>query len=142
MCNDDKVTTATTPVVICLGSNAANKKEEMAMAADWLSTVIADMSYSGAYETEATPESRTPMPYLNAVATGLTSLPCIELKHTLKSYETQRGRHSLRPEEGTLIDLDIVFYGTDNLRPAESQSEYFLKGYRSLTAGTAPDAER
>lgn len=124
-------------VVVCIGSNIANKECEMELAFQWLNGILDGFRYSGAYATDATSKSLSPMPYLNGVGIGMTSLGYDDLKKIIRDYETTRGRKKAEDAQGIIIDIDIVFFGGENKRQAESQSSYFRKGFHMLNQSNA-----
>lgn len=118
----------TTPVkvVIGIGSNCQQKAAEMEAACRWLCGVLGDCRVSKPYHNPATACSLTPMPYLNAVAVGLTSRSASQLQALCKTYEQQRGRTPQTDRtRGIIIDLDVVVYNTAILRPSQSRQPYF-----------------
>lgn len=118
-------------VVIGLGSNTADRHAMMHEAVAYLVGMLENVIVSEIYPTE--PECEAKHPYLNAVVSGETDLGRDELSEAMKNYERRNGR----TDEGKLrdiipIDLDLVVYGEDVLRPDDFKREYFTTGYRQL----------
>lgn len=119
------------PVFIGVGSNTDDKDRQVAEALTFLSTVLQNMESSSVYDTEAL--NGRDASYSNAVAVGLTRLPADELKVLLKLYERSRGRTAECKRQGLVpIDLDIVVFDNEILRPDDMARDYFLRGYSEL----------
>lgn len=118
-------------VVIGLGSNTENRYAMMHEAVAYLVSMLENVTVSEIYPTE--PECDARHQYLNAVLTGETDTGRDELTEVLKNYERIQGR----TEDGKLrdiipIDLDLVVYGDEVLRPDDFKRRYFTTGYRQL----------
>lgn len=118
-------------VTISLGSNWGNKESNVSRALDWLSSQLISCQKSMLYET---PEIKGFGPsYCNAVVTGETLMKYDELNKLLKTYEKESGRTSeARLHKEVIIDLDIVIWDCQVVRPEDFSREFFLIGYRQL----------
>lgn len=122
----------TIKVVVGIGSNTPQRKENVAIAIRWLQTVLFDFRCSHIYETP--PHNATGPGYTNCVGVGFTSESADELQHRLKCYEQQRGRTpEARLRNEVAIDIDILIYGNTPLRPDELNRSYITIGLNAIT---------
>lgn len=122
-------------VVICIGSNVPECRSEMDAAISWLLTSVIDAGGNHTLPYATVPEGNDAgaYPYLNAVMTGRTNLTCAELQNMFKRYEQTRGRNaSDKGSKQIIIDIDLVCYDNEILRPADFNATYFRTGYRKL----------
>lgn len=116
--------------VIGIGSNTPDRAEAVAEAICWLKSVLDDFRASEPYLTNPEPASAVADDYVNAVASGMTSLSADSLTEMLKEYETAHGRSRDMKSHGKVsIDLDLVIYDSEALRPEELSRHYFAFGY-------------
>ncbi len=124
-----------TPAVrvwISLGSNIAAREEKIMEASRQLGSMLADMRMSEPYVTPAL--NGRDADYMNAVVTGLTTETAEVLSATCKEIESELGRTPQSKQRGEVeIDLDVVVWGGEILRPADFSREYFRRGYRQLS---------
>lgn len=118
-------------VVISLGSNCGLRKENVEAATRFLGTVLTEMRASSIYET---PEIHgLPHLYMNAVLEGNFSGEFDELHEMCKIYEKENGRDENARNRGDVpIDLDIVTWDEEIIRPRDFSMEFFKIGYRQL----------
>lgn len=70
---------------------------------------------------------------MNAVFSGYSYIPFEKLNENLKSYELQHGRDSEARRKGRVpIDLDIVKWNHEILRPRDYAADYFRKGLTEI----------
>lgn len=86
---------------------------------------------SATYRTDGVGAKSAGMIYHNAVIELLTPLDSLKLNAELKHYEDIGGRDRSTPIIS--IDLDLVVYDDEVLRPGDFSHSYFLTGYRQLT---------
>lgn len=101
-------------VVIALGSNLGDRRAAIAFAAEHLASVVSNLQLSDLIETEPEGEGLEDQPlYLNAVATGETSLGARPLLEALLGIEQAFGRE--RPYRGAprTLDLDLILLGDE-----------------------------
>lgn len=98
----------------------------MTQAIEWLRGILEGLEASEVYFTEAL-DGHSP-DYANAVAGGYTELCAEELTQMCKEYET----HSGRIPGKIIIDIDVVMYDEDVLRPKDFAQSYFVKGFREI----------
>lgn len=118
-------------VVISLGSNCGPREENVQAATKYLGTLLTDMRASSIYET---PEIHgLPRLYMNAVVVGNFSGDPDSLHEMCKIYEKENGRDEAARERGDVpIDLDIVMWNDEIIRPRDFSMEFFKIGYRQL----------
>lgn len=100
-------------VYLLLGSNLGNRKEVLDKAIEMLSqTVGIIISQSKDYETK--PWGVTDQPdFLNLALTINTELKPLEILEQTQAIENQLGRVRKEKWGARLIDIDIMFYGTE-----------------------------
>ena len=97
-------------VIVALGSNKGDRKEEIAQARSFLSKLSCNKpTHAPVYETEPIGPSDTY--YFNTVTQITTNHSPHELVDKLKAYEKARGRSEDDPRwSARCIDLDIISY--------------------------------
>ncbi|MEY8244817.1 2-amino-4-hydroxy-6-hydroxymethyldihydropteridine diphosphokinase [Heminiphilus faecis] len=122
-------------VVVGIGSNTADRDKRMAAAVDYFSASFSDVVVSSIYETLEW--SGRYAPYLNCVAEGLTDRPIEEITDELKQYEIDNGRTPEMKLTGAVtIDMDIVLWNDEVIRPVDMEREYFRRGYDQLNGSS------
>ena len=68
----------------------------------------------------------TAAPYMNAVASGCTELDYCALNRLAKDFEVEYGRDADCRKRGVVpIDIDIVIWKSETLRPLDFSREFF-----------------
>lgn len=118
-------------VVLSIGSNSAEKKENVGRAVKWLEGLMENTVCSDIYETpEIHGKSVT---YTNAVVKGETTLDLIPITDITKEFERGNGRNSEARSKGLVpIDIDIVVWDGAILRPVDYSRSFFRIGYEQL----------
>lgn len=113
---------------ICLGSNIGLQAiDKIKSASQSLTDVGAIVCHSSVYGS--------PSGYLNEVLVLHTSLDSDELLTFTKDLEHRLGRRPEHKAQGIVpIDIDIVIYDDDVLRPLDYDSAYFNQGLEELKA--------
>lgn len=120
-------------ITVCLGSNVPECQTEIRLALEWLASVFADMRHTLPYPTEPEGTNAGRTTYLNAVMEGTSILSKTDIESAFKAYEKKRGRVPAHKAEGRIIiDLDLVRYDNEVLRPDEFDTAYFQSGYHRL----------
>lgn len=117
---DDYSVSTDTFVLLSLGSNLGNRKININNAVRLLRAegALKNIKLSGLYETE--PVGYTDQPwFLNAAASGLTSLSMHELIRLCKEIEFKVGRKTRERWHEREIDIDILLYGDEILSDEE-----------------------
>ena len=106
-------------------------KEMIDSACTALSQVAAEWRASDIYPSSSG--------YENLVAELSCELPYADLLHLTKHTETRLGRTPEMKESGLVpIDIDIVYYDGEVMRPQDAASAYFRQGLRALR----PESEK
>ena len=118
-------------VVLSIGSNCGPRHDAVEEAMAWLSGLLDRFMASDIYETDAIGHEGPK--YMNAVASGVSSMTLEELEACCKRYEREFGRDDLsRIEKRVPIDIDIVVADGRVLRPRDFNCEFFRRGYMEL----------
>ncbi|MDE6682471.1 MAG: 2-amino-4-hydroxy-6-hydroxymethyldihydropteridine diphosphokinase [Muribaculaceae bacterium] len=121
-------------VYLSLGSNYGDRRSNVENALLRMEEILKDVRKSEVYETKAV-HGFGPA-YFNAVIYGTTNLEYEELNMFLKGYEKECGRtpeSKLRNE--VVIDLDIVVWDNEIVRPTDFAREFFQIGYKKMQIG-------
>ena len=119
-------------VWLSLGSNCDDRARNVEKASEWLPEVIESCICSHIYETPEIHGIGTP--YYNAVVRGETKLDISELNRMLKEYEVLSGRDLSARERGEVpIDIDIVIWNKEIVRPKDYFHTFFQIGYSEIT---------
>ncbi|MBD5328863.1 MAG: hypothetical protein HDS03_03070 [Bacteroides sp.] len=118
-------------VFLSFGSNYGDKKGNVEAALRWIGSLLDDMQSSDVYET---PEVHGyGASYFNAVACGKTGLELEEFNRRLKVYERDCGRtDEARIRKEVPIDIDIVIWDGEIIRPVDFSREFFRIGYEDI----------
>lgn len=116
-------------LVLSIGSNCNSSFVESAV--DWLKDQLADFESSPFYETPSAKGDGKP--YVNAVVSGNTTSDFEKFNSLLKEYEKASGRDSSCRESGLVpIDIDIVIWNDQILRPWDYRQTFFKIGYMAI----------
>lgn len=116
--------------VICLGGNAACSSSLIEAAETFLSAVGTVVAKSGVYSSAAEFVA-SDSNYLNEVLVLRTALDYSGLHKSTKAFETDlRAVHAHAPLVS--IDIDIVLWNGEIMRPRDAASAYFLAGLKKL----------
>ena len=120
-----------TKLYLSVGSNFGSKKDNVAKALEWLENVLTNTHCSSIYET---PEVHGYGPsYFNAVLGGSTDLSLYNVNKILKEYERKSGRTPESKErKEVIIDLDIVLWDSEVIKPKDFKRQFFQRGYREI----------
>ncbi|MDE6006576.1 MAG: 2-amino-4-hydroxy-6-hydroxymethyldihydropteridine diphosphokinase [Muribaculaceae bacterium] len=118
-------------IVLSLGSNC--DADYVAQALKWLKSLLSDFKASSLYETP--PAKGVGRSYINAVITGSTQSAYEPFNRQLKEYEELAGRDQSCREAGLVpIDIDIVIWNDDIIRPWDYRQNFFKIGYAPIKA--------
>lgn len=105
----------TTPVFLLLGSNLGDRPATLRRAVQRLQTQVGSVvKISGFYETAPWGNTNQPA-FLNQAIELRTDLPPLEVLKTTQSIEEQLGRVRREKWGARLIDIDLLFFGTQIL---------------------------
>ncbi len=118
-------------IILSVGSNSEDKNERVGSAVKWLTGLIDNAVCSEIYET---PEIHgKAITYMNAVVKGETSMELIPITRVTKEFEIGSGRTSEARMLGLVpIDIDIVVWDGNILRPTDYSRSFFKIGYNQL----------
>ena len=97
-------------VAVALGSNLGERERCLRNAIDELRGSIAGLKASSFYDTDPVGVGEQPR-FLNAAATGVTTLPARALLETLLGVEANFGRTRPHPGAARTLDLDLILFG-------------------------------
>ena len=115
--------------VMCLGGNAPETEALIGETFQFLASKGSIGLWSGTYRTEA--ENGGHGTYVNAVLQLDTYADLVALRAECKEYERKKRLHAVAGFVN--IDIDIVIWHGDVLRPAEAASAYFRRGFASIS---------
>lgn len=117
--------------VLSLGSNAERSGDMVDCAMGWLLSIDPDLRESAIYYTE--PLNGNGPQYANAVVEIRVASNLDELVELTKEFESACGRNSsAREKKEVPVDIDVVMFNGEIVRPRDFDCEYFKKGYRQL----------
>lgn len=117
--------------VLSIGSNFGDRTEQVSEAMQWISSLLSGSRCSRIYATDDCHGG--PRVYHNAVVAGQTDLPASELEELCKRYEYTHGRTPHARAAGDVpIDIDLVIYDAEILRPADFRRSFFRIGYSEV----------
>ena len=103
--------TSSARVAIALGSNLGDREATLRGAAVALTAFIEHLTLSSFIETAPVGVIEPQPQYLNAAATGFTTLEPRPLLEVLLALERARGRVRGSPNAPRTLDLDLILYG-------------------------------
>jgi 2-amino-4-hydroxy-6-hydroxymethyldihydropteridine diphosphokinase len=102
---------AETTVAIALGSNLGDRRAHLDHAVGRLRQLLRDLHVSRYHETTPVGVEDHQPDFLNAAATGTTTMTARELLTLLLAIEVERGRERPHPAAARTLDLDLVLFG-------------------------------
>ena len=122
--------------IVGIGSNTVDAKARVEECCNFLSEIATESRFSSVYETEAV--GSLPQPnYHNCVGVLCTSQPFEELKQKFKEMEREAGRLPEHKREGkVIIDIDIVVWNNEIIRPTDLARSYMTIGMEELGIST------
>lgn len=118
-------------VVLSLGSNHGDRKANVLSAVEWAEAILDFCCVSSVYETEEIHGKGSP--YYNCVIGGTVDVSYENLTESTKRYELDNGRDSRARNAGLVpIDIDIVVWDGEVIRPLDYSQNFFKKGYSEI----------
>ncbi|MDE7153519.1 MAG: 2-amino-4-hydroxy-6-hydroxymethyldihydropteridine diphosphokinase [Muribaculaceae bacterium] len=122
-------------IIVGIGSNTIDRWERVEKALHWLNEFTMSSKKSSIYHTK--PEGKNAgsvnYTYANAVFFALTPMAREDLEVKLKQYEVDNGRDERMKTFGIVpIDLDLVYFDEELIRPNEMARDYFRRGYEEI----------
>lgn len=119
-----------TQAVICLGANTPDADKQIHAARVSVSALCDIISISGIYPT-APEYAGESTPYLNEVIVLKTRLTLSAFQQFYKEYE--KVVRAQNKHEGLVnIDIDVVIWDNNILRPRDYNASYFREGIRRI----------
>lgn len=115
--------------VVGIGSNCGDSDLRVAVAIQFLESLLSEFRHSDIYRTPSTKADGTY--YSNAVASGHSHLTPQEMAAVCKEYERREGREKSAGAP-VVIDLDVVMADGEVLRPRDMAQSYFIIGFNQL----------
>lgn len=116
-------------IILSIGSNSKDKSAQIDNALKWLSSFIKNYKCSSVYSTF--PISGIGDSYLNCVVSGEVSTDIISTTQILKQYEQKCGRIK-ESKTSITIDIDIVIFNNDIIKPKDYEYDFFKRGYNEI----------
>lgn len=117
--------------ILSIGTNSPDREWQMSHAIKQLKQIFKKTTFSEIYEVPS--HNGIDAPYLNAIMVGTTNLSLDEANRALKQWETICGRTPASKQQGVIpIDLDIVVWNNEVIRPVDYSREYVSRGISSL----------
>ncbi len=119
-------------VVFGIGSNTNDRESKIRDAIEELRTLLPDMQVSYTFNTAS--YNGIGSEYMNVVALATTKLQQERLHTFVKAFEWQIGRDQNHESEGLVdIDIDIVCYNGEVIKPQDYNQPEFQQALSSLT---------
>lgn len=120
--------------VLGLGSNTPGRRSiNLITALNHLGRRVGKvLDVSSFYETQPYGPSSGTQLYINAVVVVETNLGIEEINMLLKSIEKEAGRDREADKHYIPIDIDLVIWDEEILRPHEIDRDYFARGWNEL----------
>lgn len=118
-------------LTLSIGSNSKDREWQMKYGIEWLKHIFSDAKVSSVYNSVAV--NGRDSDYLNAVMTASTKLDLDDTIALMKQYEAVCGRTPVSKLQGVIpIDIDIVLWNNDVIRPNDFARQYFQRGWQEL----------
>lgn len=118
-------------IYLSLGSNYGDRAENVEHALLRMEEILTDFKKSEVYETKAV-HGFGPA-YFNAVVFGNTELDYNRFNSIIKRYERDCGRTpDAKIRNEVIIDIDIVIWDGEIIRPTDFSREFFQIGYKEI----------
>lgn len=118
-------------LILSIGANSPDREWQMTHAIKRMKQIFKKTVISDIYEVPA--HNGIDAPYLNAVMIASTLMSMEEVVAVLKQWETVCGRTPASKQQGVIpIDLDIVVWNEDVVRPIDYSREYVSRGIAHL----------
>ena len=123
--------TTPTKAVLSIGSNTVDSLQRVTECINWLANEFELSAHASAYTTPAV--NGKDADYVNTVAVITTTMSLPELNAVLKDYEKSCGRTPESKQQGAIpIDVDIVMWNQEIVRPNDYNQNYFKIGWREI----------
>lgn len=103
---------STARVAVGIGSNLGDRARHLALARQRLSALLTNFQMSSAFTTEPVGAPDPQPDFLNAAATGETTLSALDFFYALQDIERAAGRERPFPGAARTLDLDLILFGS------------------------------
>ena len=118
-------------LTLSIGSNSRDREWQMKHGIEWLRHTLSNARVSSVYNSLAV--NGRDADYLNAVISASTKLSLDDAVALMKQYESVCGRTQASKLQGVIpIDIDIVLWNGEVIRPADFAQQYFQRGWQEL----------
>jgi 2-amino-4-hydroxy-6-hydroxymethyldihydropteridine diphosphokinase len=118
-------------IVICIGSNTADRAQIIEKTVETLGGMLSNMRKSDVYECES--HSGIGNSYFNTVIQGGTTLSYEQLHAATKQMERDMGRTPQSKITGVMpLDIDIVLCNDEVIHPQDYELYHFRHGYEQI----------
>lgn len=118
-------------VYLSVGSNCGDRSTQVTLGTEWLKGILLEFQVSSIYSTGDCHGG--PRDYHNAVVKGKTEYSPEKLDILCKEYERCHGRSDDARKRGDVpVDIDVVEYDGEILRPKDYYRKFFRLGYQQL----------
>ena len=125
------IDSALSACLICIGSND-HRKENLLLARQNLYALFPSIYFATEMETEPLDLKNTAR-FSNQVALFATAMEKEAVVNALKEIEMKAGRRSEdKTAEKIPLDIDLLVYGNEILKPKDLRREYIQKGVEEL----------
>ena len=119
--------------ILSIGTNSSDKEIQMSNAIKHLEKMFEKAVVSDVYEVPA--HNGIDAPYLNSVMIVSSSMSMEDVNAQLKQWERECGRTPESKKQGIVpIDLDIVIWNNEVIRPVDYSRSYVSMGLSQLLA--------
>ena len=117
---------------LCIGSNE-QPEQNVALARARLQQLLPGIRFATCRYTQPL-HTTHPALFLNQVAVFDTDRPAAELRALFKAIEHEAGRRPEHKEHGRVcLDIDLLCYNNDILKPADMELDYVKRGLDELS---------
>lgn len=119
-------------VILSVGSNCGDRHLQVSSGIEWLTSILSGAKASTIYTTGDCHGGIRD--YMNAVVRGKTATEIEELDRQCKEYELAHGRTAEARRKGDVpVDIDIVVYDKEIIRPKDYRQDFFRIGLEQLS---------
>lgn len=119
-------------VILSVGSNCGDRCSQVESGIGWLKDLLLNPKVSSIYSTGDCHGG--PRDYYNAVVKGRTFMENEVLDLMCKEFELNHGRTPEARNQGDVpIDIDVVVYDNEIIRPNDFRRDFFQIGYQQIS---------
>lgn len=119
-------------MILSVGSNCGDRELQVSSGIEWLTSILSESRASSVYTTGDCHGGIRD--YMNAVVIGRTTTEIEDLDRQCKEYELTHGRTAEARRKGDVpVDIDIVVYDEEIIRPKDYKHDFFRIGLEELS---------